>query len=435
MHPSRYLKTFPFEEKPGHLLVFSTKKSSKILLKKETFQAIIDGTLSPADEALLLKLGMIVPDPDKEKEDVLGCIDALNKKNTALNITAVLNLDCNFGCIYCYEGDLKGDLYMSDETAESLVDFVKAKFTPDKETLLVDFYGGEPLLSIGLIRSISRKLKSFAEKRGAAFSFSLTTNGSLFTRKTAEELVELGLEAVSITLDGPAEIHDRFRPFQSGAGSFDIIIKNIKETCDLVRVGLGGNFGPDTWEKFPLLFDDLEKNGLTPDTIAGVKFDPIMKNPEGDLSNVSYKRGCISSTEPWVPGAFAMLREEILKRGYATPPMMPIRCKIEDRDSYVVNYNGVIYKCPAFMGKEGFAVGDLQTGVTDYSETYKLNIWKNQECAECAYLPLCFGGCRYVTYLKDGNIETPDCQKSYLDASLETLIKQDIKYNLKADTR
>jgi len=62
-------------------------------------------------------------------------------------------------------------------------------------------------------------------------------------------------------------------------------------------------------------------------------------------------------------------------------------------------------------------------------------IWKNEECAQCAYLPLCFGGCRYMALLRDGKIDKPDCKKDYLDTSLEGLIKQDIKFGLRADGR
>ena len=70
MHLSHYLKIFPFEQGPGRLLLFSTKKASKILLKKETFQSIEKDALSPSDEALLARLGMIVPDREEEKINV-----------------------------------------------------------------------------------------------------------------------------------------------------------------------------------------------------------------------------------------------------------------------------------------------------------------------------------------------------------------------------
>jgi len=428
MQLSHYLKIYPYQEQPDHLLLFSTKQASKVLLAKETFQSIENGTLSPSDEALLSRLGMIVPDREAEKRSIRGLIEKLNKKNPGLDVTVVLNLDCNFACVYCFEGDIKGNLYMSDQTAEHLIDFIKEKFTEDKKSLVIDFYGGEPLLSTGLIKSISLPLKSFVESRGAAYSFTLVTNGSLFKRCTAAELASLGLKSVKITLDGPAEIHNRYRPFKSGAGSFDTIIANIKDTWDLVKISIGGNFDLNNYEKFVLLLDYLEAVGLGPDKIFAVKFDPVMKPPQEDTSPACYKDGCMSINEPWLIGAERVLRKEILKRGYYTPKIMPMSCMIEATDSYVVNFDGVIYKCPAFIAKKGFAVGNLQTGVIDYADIYKLDIWKNQDCAGCEYLPLCFGGCRYMTFVRDGNIDKLDCKKAYFDASLEGLIKQDIKF-------
>jgi len=430
MQLSRYLKVYPCRERAGYLLLFSTKKASKILIKKETYHAMKKGLLSPSDEALLSRLGFIVEDREAEKRAMLNFFDDANSRDPVLNIIVVLNLDCNFSCIYCYEGDMKGKLYMSDETAGGLIDFIKERFTEDKKTLLIDFYGGEPLLSIGLIKSISGALKPFCERRGASYTFTLVTNGSLFTKRVAEQLVPLGLKRVKITLDGPAEIHNRYRPFKSGAGSFDTIIGNIKDTCDLVKIGIGGNFEKNNYKKFPLLLDYLLREGLTPDRIPSIKFYPVIKRPAGDLSPTDYKGGCMSVNEPWIVEAEAGLREEILRRGYKTPKLAPILCMVETTDAYVVNFDGVIYKCPAFIGKEGFEVGDVQTGVKDYSAIYKLGIWKNEDCARCEYLPLCFGGCRYMTFVRDGNIERLDCQKDYLDASLETLIKQDIKYGL-----
>ena len=430
MQLSRYLKVYPCRERAGYLLLFSTKKASKILIKKETYHAIKKGLLSPSDEALLSRFGFIVEDREAEKEAMLNFFDDANSRDPVLNLIVVLNLDCNFSCIYCYEGDMKGKLYMSDKTAGGLIDFIKERFTEDKKTLLIDFYGGEPLLSIGLIKSISGALKPFCERRGASYTFTLVTNGSLFTKRVAEQLVPLGLKRVKITLDGPAEIHNRYRPFKSGAGSFDTIIGNIKDTCDLVKIGIGGNFEKNNYKKFPLLLDYLLREGLTPDRIPSVKFYPVIKRPAGDLSPTDYKGGCMSVNEPWIVEAEAGLREEILRRGYKTPKLAPILCMVETAGAYVVNFDGVIYKCPAFIGKEGFEVGDVQTGVKDYSAIYKLGIWKNEDCARCEYLPLCFGGCRYMTFVRDGNIERLDCQKDYLDASLETLIKQDIKYGL-----
>lgn len=431
MQPSFYLKVYPSEDHPGHLVLFSTYQLSKILINEETYKSMEQGTLSSSNEELLAGLGMLVPDREEEKKSVHNLLEKINKMSTGMDFTVVLNLDCNFACKYCFEGELKGDLYMSGETADQLIGFIKEKFTGDKKSLIVDFYGGEPLLSLDLIKYISRELKSFTEERGASYNFTLVTNGALLKRKTAEELAELGLKSVKITIDGPKEIHNRNRPFKSGAPSFDILIKNIKDTRDIIKINLGGNFEIDNFRDFPELLDYLEHEGLTPENLGMIKFDPVAKRPERVMTPTDYRGGCMSLDEPWLLDANEVLREEILKRGYITLSMSHKLCMVESRHSYVVNYDGTLYKCPGFIGMDEFIVGNLVEGVSDYTKSHNLGMWKNDECADCVYLPLCYGGCRYMTFLRDGNVEALDCQKEYLDASLETMIKQEIRYGLK----
>jgi len=404
-----------------------------VLLDDEKLSSIGNGTLSPSDEAALLNIGVITPDREEEKKEVSSMLDRLNEKNAGLNISVFINLDCNFACPYCYEGDLKGKIIMSDETVDLLIAFIKEKFGisgfggAGKNALNLDFYGGEPLLSLGLIKRISGAMKAFTEARGAEFTFTLVTNGSLFKKKVAEELYPLGLRRAKITVDGPAETHNKSRPFKSGAASFDIIMNNIKETCDIVKIGIGGNFTRDNYEKFLDLLAYLKAEGLTPDRLYQVKFGSILGRPAGDTS-VEYVDGCMSVNEPWISKAEVLLREAILQAGYATPKITPMPCQVELRNAYVVNHDGAVYKCPGLIGRKGFEVGDLKNGITDYTVSHRVGIWKNEECLECEYLPLCFGGCRYMAYVRDGNIDKPDCKKPYFDASLEGLIKQDIKY-------
>jgi len=433
MQPSNYHKAFAPADKKDSLLLFSTRYCSKILIRKETWKAAQENALSAENEAILKGLGMLVNDGDEEKRSVSCVFEELNKNSTSIEIIVVLNLDCNFACKYCYEGDIKGRIYMSEGTAATLIDFIRKRLDQDKKALHLDFYGGEPLLSLGLIRDISHQLNQFTKERNASYTFGLVTNGSLFKRRTAEELVSLGLKNAKITLDGPEHIHNKNRPFISGAPSFENIIRNIKETCNLVRTAVGGNYEHDNYHEFPLLLDYLIGEGLTPDKIAQVKFDPVMKRSDRFLSPVDFNDGCMSTDEPWVMEASVFLRDEILKRGFRTPGIRPSFCSVENRNSYVVNHDGVLYKCPGFIGMEGFEAGDLINGISDYSLPYRTGIWNNSECMECEYLPLCFGGCRFIKFVRDGKIDSPDCQRKYFDTCLETLVKQDIKYGIKAE--
>ena len=433
MHLSLYLKHYHSEKDPGYLILFSTWYLSKIQIKEEIFRLIEKGEISSENQELLTSLGMLVPDRDQEKQSVLKLFERINKKNPVVDFIVVMNLDCNFACKYCFEGELKGNLYMSGDTVDQLITFIKEKFTHDKNTLIVDFYGGEPLLSLDTIKYISRELKYFTEERDASYSFSLVTNGALLKRKTAMDLAELGLSNVKITLDGPAEIHNKNRPFKSGAPSFDTLIKNIKDTWDIVKINLGGNFEADNYRDFPLLLDFLEQEGITPEKLGVIKFDPVAKRSERVINPTDYRGGCISLDEPWLVEATAFLREEILKRGYKTTNLRHKLCMVESKHSYVVNYDGTLYKCPGFIGMDEFKCGDIEEGVSDYAKSHNIGIWKNKECIDCVYLPLCYGGCRYMTFLRDGNVKAIDCQKEYLDATLETMLKQEIRYELKVE--
>jgi len=430
MHFSRYLKIYPYKEQPDYGLFFSTKKASIILLDESILKSIGDGSLSPSDENTLTELGFLVPDTNKEKEEMLGFIDGINEKKNRLNAVVVMNLDCNLGCRYCYEEGMKGKFYMSTETAELLIDFIERNYLSDGKTVHLDFYGGEPLLSLELIKNISKRLKSSAEEKGLSYTFGLVTNGTLLTGKIAEELASHGLQSAKITIDGPQENHDRFRPFKSGTGSFDTIIRNIKETCSLIDIQIGGNYTRENYRDFPRLLDYLLKEELTPERIYLVKFDPVTKTG-GALPD--FREGCESINEPWLFEANIFLREEVMKRGFHTPKILPLTCMIELNNDIVVNFDGTLYKCPGLIGREGFDVGDLKTGIKDYRKSHNLEMWKNQECLHCEYLPLCFGGCRYMKLLRDGKIDGVDCRKPYLDATLEAFIRQEIKYRLKAD--
>jgi len=429
MQQSFYLKSYAWEGNPQQLLLYSTKKTSSILIDTKVFHQLQMDNLNLSYKKILERLGMVVQGRDQERENILSFFENFNANNRCLNIIAVLNLDCNFACTYCFEEGIKGNLYMSKQTARGMLDFIKGRWSDNNEMLLIDFYGGEPLLSLDLIQYVSHEARNFAETRGAAYYYTLVTNGSLFTRKTAEKLVSTGLKSVKITLDGPPEIHNTSRPFRSGAGTFDTIIRNIKDTCDLVKIGIGGNFNKDNYKRFALLLDYLEAEGITPDRIAHVKFDPIAAQKKNEYNPVEFTQGCASINETWLIEAETFLREEILKRGYKTSKPAPMMCMVEISNSLVINYDGTIYKCPAFIGNEKYSVGNIYEGVCNYQQTLKLGNFNNSECEECVYLPLCFGGCRYMSYVRDGNINSLDCRKFYFDHALERLLKQDIRYN------
>jgi len=432
MQLSNYLIAGPYLDKPGYHLLYSTKKSSVALLPSGVYEKISQKVELPEDTEKLTRLGMLTPDRQQERDEVHNYLGEINRLNTGLAVSVILGLDCNFSCTYCYEGSMKGKHAMAEDTADQLITYIKSRFTTDKNKLTLDFYGGEPLLYTKRIKYIASQLKSFVEEQGGIFRFSLVTNGSLLSRKIATELVPLGLSIAKVTVDGPAAIHDQYRPFKSGQPSFAIIMTNARDCCDIMKIGLGGNFSAANYQDFPDLLDSMADYGLIPEKLGPVQFFPVIQTKD-QYANPEFSGGCKTCNEAWVADATLRLREEVLKRGYKTPKMGPSPCMVDIDDAFVVHYDGSIFKCVALIGHPQFAVGDVWQGTGDFREIYALNSWRNNEaCRQCVYLPLCFGGCRYMEYQRTGSMAKVDCMKEYLDATLEKMLIQDVRYRYKS---
>jgi uncharacterized protein len=426
MHLSPYLKIYPCLDQTGDVILYATRRAAVVRVPEQVLRSIEAGTLPEADRATLFRLGILVADSEKEKEELLNRFSEANRLSKRFHAIVVLNLDCNLACAYCFEEGVRGKHYMSPATADLLVAMLERDHLAQGREVSLDFYGGEPLLSSDLIRSISRRLKTYSEGEGLPFSFNLVTNGTLLTRPLVEELRELGLKKAKVTLDGPKEVHDLSRPFAVGWGSsFDAIVRNLAEVKDLVELQLGGNFTRKNYREFPRVLDELLAVGITPEKLQLVEFNQVTGRIGGSAVP-DFKSGCDCTDEPWLYEATLYLREEILRRGFTAPKPGPAGCMIELANELVVNIDGALYKCPAFVGREGFSVGDLGRGIVDDGAAYNMDVWKKPECLECAYLPQCFGGCRFLKYLRDGRIDDVDCWRPLLDATLEECIRQDL---------
>lgn len=426
---SRYCKIYTYGSDSDCVILFSNKNAAKLSIPASMLEDIRADNLSEEERLTLSELGFLVANEEEEQKEILDSLENLNKADRLSTLQLVMNLDCNLDCGYCFEGSRKGRHYLTAENANAFIEFVKANVTPAMEELRVFFYGGEPLLSADLIGLISGAIKSFTDERGIKYTGKLITNGTLLTKKMVTRLAPLGIKAARVTLDGPADVHDAARPFRGGGGSFRTILKNLKETTGLIELDLSGNFTRNNFKRFPEMFDQLHDNGLTPDRISSLQFYPVLQEVEG-MVNCHFKEGCSSLNDPWIFEAEIYLREEILKRGFRTSKIIPVACMMYLRNRLIVNYDGGIYKCSGLLGRDEFKAGDIWKGLLDYSSSHHLENWKNDKCFACEYLPICFGGCRYIKFLRDGNMAGVDCQKPYLDATLETLVKQDIKYGL-----
>jgi len=159
-----------------------------------------------------------------------------------------LTEDCNLNCSYCCYSSGAYPLHrkpshraMTFEQAIKAIDWYVANKIAALERdplkqLGLSFYGGEPLLNIGLIEQIMEYL----EKRYPGLFFAVaTSNGVLLSDKIADILVKHNV-ILAISLDGPEEEHDRLRVDHQGRGTHKRLIANLARLK---------NRYPDYWAK------------------------------------------------------------------------------------------------------------------------------------------------------------------------------------------
>lgn len=426
MELSRYLKVYESLDSPETLLLYSTSRGAAARVPRQLYKDALNGKLSQEEQTVLTRLGMLVTDADDEKKEMQELIASINRIKRSFTAIVTLNLDCNLACPYCYEKNFRNSSYMTIETADLLIDNILINHIAKEEDIVLDFYGGEALLSLPLMQHIASEISNNARKAGRKFSFNLVTNGTLLSSELVLKLREIGLQKVRFTLDGPPAIHNTQRPFPSGNPSFNQILNNLKDACDLINVQLGGNYTRENYHHFPELLDILLECGVTPEKLGMVTFSPVT-SIIGETGVADLSVGCVSTNEPWIIQAGLFLRREILIRGFETPKPRIAACMVEFDSNLVIGWDGSLYKCPAFMGWNDMKIGSLSEGTRNYDESHNINVWKSEECLACPYLPLCFGGCRYLRRLRTGAIDGIDCRKDYLDAVLGEIVRQDLE--------
>ena len=102
----------------------------------------------------------------------------------------------------------------------------------------------------------------------------------------------------------------------------------------------------------------------------------------------------------------------------------------------VIDPLGMIYKCPAMVGRPQFVVGEIKENDLNWRhiEFMTMKTWKL--CLECPYVPMCGGGCRFEAFLANkGDYTRLACHKEYYDKYLKELIKLDYEKDIKEKER
>lgn len=134
---------------------------------------------------------------------------------------------CNLHCEFCYVGDL---LNVEGEWRQELsIEALEAAF-PTHAGLQVSFTGGEVF-----VRKDMLEVMELFRRKEYSCGY-LTTNGTIIDDKRAEALADLAtagfLKHISVSIDGPGELHDRAR---GAKGTFERTAQGLRRLQEAAR--------------------------------------------------------------------------------------------------------------------------------------------------------------------------------------------------------
>lgn len=146
----------------------------------------------------------------------------------------VVTLRCNQKCQYCHSSVVdpsRTDTDMDLETAKRTVDFI---FSTPNPAICIEFQGGEPLLNWPIVKFITQYAQAKAKAQKRRLLMALVNNFTLMTDDKLQFLIDHGV-SICTSLDGPADLHNKNRPFLGGGEAQPKVVGWIRKIMALAK--------------------------------------------------------------------------------------------------------------------------------------------------------------------------------------------------------
>ena len=349
---------------------------------------IIDDTIRRHISELYLD-GMIV---DREIDEVeLFKSSFLNKMNASKHgvIYFAPSLKCNLRCKYCIIGDSVENSCESlgnDMTNEDAIQTAKWTYQMCNrhsiDELKVILYGGEPTMMHRTHLLFLKTLNSIIEQNEKIIKLNtmIITNGFKIDKEKAAELVDIGVQTIQITLDGPPHVHDKRRYGINKEKTFNQILENLEYVSKrfkntVIRI----NVDDENANHIKELIDILHSNEFERKCMLHFNLvDPSDFSEESGYNEVTVN-------------AFKGIYDYAFSKGFNVAPWRRY-CSMPSKFYFAIDPHGNIYKCSNYLGTSGKEIGNVYSGIN-----YDYNFGHIKDsCYACNYVGICNGGCEVM---------------------------------------
>jgi uncharacterized protein len=334
--------------------------------------------------------------------------------------TIVLNVtnQCNLSCQYCYEfGEDKvatpegKPKFMAWETAKSSVDYLFAE-SQGRKSVHITFFGGETLMNFPLLKQVVAYARSRAEELKVNIDFSLTTNATLLSPTIIEYLAQNAI-GVTVSMDGPKEMQDKFRVFSNGRGSYDIIKPKVQKLLAThrtrpiaARVTMTSG-AMDVRKIYQHLKHELGfyEVGFAPVTTSPNRLysinEPGMDSVLEQFSDLAdeYLEFALRGEHH----GFSNVSDTLSELHQGVNKSLPCGAGL---GMVGVGPSGDIAPCHRFVDSDQHVLGNVTTGIDKEKQSDFLtrgNIDTKYDCHECWARPLCACGCHHEAFVRYGD--------------------------------
>lgn len=317
-----------------------------------------------------------------------------------MNITR----DCNLRCTYCFAFDAQklATRQMTYQTATQAIDKLFSSGGDHKHHSIV-FFGGEPFANWGVMKGAMKyACHRVSNLSGHTLDFSATTNGTLLHKGDIIPVLKAYRVNLVVSLDGPQHVHDKYRVYHNGRGSFNRIMRNIQllkhhgipallrstitadcdQLADIVKFyeGLETPYGFDFVQ--PTEFNKNCTNEYTERSLNS--FGQQLT----DVCDYILARAC-SGKQIWCVAITAPLRRLHFQLGRR------VTCHA-GRSMLALNPDGSCYTCQNLSNNSEHSIGQFLSLGDPLSHVGRLkadSVDEMEHCRSCSIRYLCSGGC------------------------------------------
>lgn len=390
-------------------LLFNSVTSASLALDSRQLPVLenclseVEKTGGCANEDLLrglAMLGFVVP--EGEDEYAREHMKFLNnrKSRDRLLLTIVPTMACNLRCTYCFQQNINRGSAMKPDIQRGLIEFVRLK-SVDCKQLVVQWFGGEPLLRYDLILDLSNAFLGICEQYGISYHAEMLTNGLMLTKKTISSLASISIKAIQITLDGRPETYARRKqiPLHKAEAYYGFLAANMQSLVDAtgsvtVRINVDRD-NHDEAEYVVQWFKDHDVLDPRIDFRLG-----YLNTSRGVLDCIPHD--CFSYSE--FADQELSFRYFLAEEGYRVfgrPIPRNYPCAAAVWNSWTVGSDGRIGKCVPSIGTQETTFSQIypddieRTLVETGSEGPfgQFDPFVSSACQGCRLLPVCLGSC------------------------------------------